>query len=165
MSPKRQLSPRGLRRLMNLYPPLFFNGIRCLHVADDFHAARVRVRKRWYNRNLYGGVFGGTLLMSLDPWIGVLLWQILQLRKQPAIAVVKSLEADMLKPIKGEVHIQFEVKPEQVDEIIQTLQAVGKYEGWFEATGLLPSGEPGLRGRILMHVRRKQKPEETQVGF
>jgi hypothetical protein len=45
---------RILRRLMNLWPPFLCNGIRVLHIADDWTEARVVLRLRpWNRKQLY----------------------------------------------------------------------------------------------------------------
>jgi len=45
---------RTLRRLMNLWPPFLCNGIRVLHIADDWTEARVVLRLRpWNRKQLY----------------------------------------------------------------------------------------------------------------
>ena len=51
-----------LRRLMNLWPPFLCNGIRVLHIEDDWTQARVVLRLRPWNRNYVGSQFGGTCL-------------------------------------------------------------------------------------------------------
>ena len=55
-------SPRSLRRLLNIWPPFLFTGIRVLEIGEDWRSARVRLRMHAWNRNAVGSHFGGSLL-------------------------------------------------------------------------------------------------------
>jgi hypothetical protein len=57
----RAMTPRRLRRAMNLWPPYLFTGVRVLHIADDWSEVRVALRLRRWNRNYVGTQFGGSL--------------------------------------------------------------------------------------------------------
>lgn len=61
------------RRMMNLWPPLWCQGIRITHIASDFTEIRVRLAFRWYNRNNYGTQFGGALFSMTDPFYSIML--------------------------------------------------------------------------------------------
>jgi len=67
-------TPATLRRIMNLWPPFLFSGIRVEAIADDWRYARVRLKLRWYNRNYVKTQFGGALFAMVDPF-----WMILTL--------------------------------------------------------------------------------------
>lgn len=66
------MHPVRLRRMINLWPPFLFTGIRVLDIGADWRSARVRLRKRWYNSNYVGVHFGGSLFAMTDPF-----WMIL----------------------------------------------------------------------------------------
>lgn len=53
------------RRLMNLWPPFFFNSIRVQYVAEDWSEVKVVLRLRPWNRNYVRTQFGGNLLSML----------------------------------------------------------------------------------------------------
>ena len=45
------MTPSRLRRLMNLWPPFLFAGIRVLDIGADWRSARVALRLRWFSIN------------------------------------------------------------------------------------------------------------------
>ena len=65
-------NPSLARRLFNLWPPLLGAGVRITHVADDWSAGRLELNLRWWNRNMHGAGFGGTLFSMTDVLFGTL---------------------------------------------------------------------------------------------
>lgn len=65
-------SARAFRYLMSGYPPLLFAGVRVEEVAEDWTSVRVSHRVRFWNRNINGAAFGGTLYAMTDPFFGVM---------------------------------------------------------------------------------------------
>ncbi len=70
----RRPSARAIRRILNLWPPFLFAGIRVLEISDDWRHARVVLKRHWYNRNFVGTHFGGSLFAMTDPF-----WMIMTL--------------------------------------------------------------------------------------
>ena len=66
------LSASAIRLGMNLWPPFVGAGIHVESIAEDFRAARVRLKLRWYNRNFFGTHFGGSLFAMTDPFFAIL---------------------------------------------------------------------------------------------
>ena len=66
---------RVLRRLINLWPPLFFNSIRATRISDDYREIDVTLKLRWYNRNNVRTQFGGNLFAMTDPWYMIMIME------------------------------------------------------------------------------------------
>ena len=66
-------SAGGLKRLLNIYGPYLGAGVRVTHVANDFREIRVSMKLRWYNRNVVGTHFGGSLYSMVDPHLMLML--------------------------------------------------------------------------------------------
>ena len=47
-------------------------GVRITHIADDWSAGRLELNLRWWNRNMHGAGFGGTLFSMTDVLFGTL---------------------------------------------------------------------------------------------
>lgn len=67
------MKAKYLRRLINLWPPLLFAGIRATYISEDFRRVDVVLKLRWYNRNYVGTAFGGSLFAMTDPWYMLML--------------------------------------------------------------------------------------------
>ena len=59
--------------MMNLWPPLWGQGIRIQYISPDFREVRTRLAFRWYNRNIVGTQFGGALFAMTDPFYAMML--------------------------------------------------------------------------------------------
>ena len=62
-----QLSRRGIRWALNLFPPLLFNRISIQSISEDFMEIKVRVRHSWMNKNFHRTIFRGTIFSAIDP--------------------------------------------------------------------------------------------------
>ena len=65
---KKNISAKTLKRLLNVWPPLFFTGIKVLSIQEDFKHAKVKMALRFYNKNFVGTQFGGNLYAMTDPF-------------------------------------------------------------------------------------------------
>ena len=99
-----------LMRLVNLYPPLLGAGIRVSTPKDDPYTIVVHLGLHWWNKNLFGTQFGGSLYMMCDPFFlfivtrnlgpGYLVWD-------------KAAQIEFLKPGRGRVTGRYHVPPEE----------------------------------------------------
>lgn len=142
-----------LRRLLNLYPPLLFAGIRVEQVDDDFRYARVRLKLRWYNRNYVRTQFGGSLFSMTDPF-----WMIMLLENLGRDYVVwdKAAEIEFVAPGRTDVTAEFRLDASVLDEIRATAADGSKVLRWFEVDVRSPAGEVIARVRKQVYVRRKR---------
>ena len=74
---KLAFGPRGMRWLMNLWPPFRGVGVKVREIAPDFRRARVELRMRLLNRNYVGTHFGGSMFAMTDPFYMVLMMHVL----------------------------------------------------------------------------------------
>jgi acyl-coenzyme A thioesterase PaaI-like protein len=145
-------SPRALRRILNLWPPFLFTGIRVMEIGGDWRSARVRLRMHAWNRNAVGTHFGGSLFAMCDPF-----WMLLAMHALGPDYIVwdKAGEIEFVKPGKGTVEAVFQLDDAALDEI-RTATANGeKALRWFENTVTDAEGEVVARVRKQLYVRRK----------
>jgi acyl-coenzyme A thioesterase PaaI-like protein len=101
-------------RFVNFYPPYLGAGIRAVFVAPDWSTIKVRLGLTWYNRNLFGTQFGGSLYAMCDPFFVIIL-----ARHLGADYLVwdKAASIQFLRPGRGPVTATFHIPPERVEEI------------------------------------------------
>jgi acyl-coenzyme A thioesterase PaaI-like protein len=147
------MTPRRLRRLLNMYPPLLFAGIRVEHVADDWRHARVRLKLRWYNRNYVGTQFGGSLFAMTDPF-----WMILVMEALGRDYVVwdQAAEISFVAPGREDVYAEFSLDDGVLDELRAATASGAKHLRWFETEVRTARGEVIARVRKQIYVRRKR---------
>lgn len=110
-------------KLINFYPPFVGAGVRVKNISASGNRFEVEMKLRWYNRNLYGTHFGGSLYSMCDPFFvfaafsgfgdGYILWD-------------KSARIEYKRPGKGTVKAVFEITPEELDKMKKIVDEQGK---------------------------------------
>jgi acyl-coenzyme A thioesterase PaaI-like protein len=139
-------------RNINLYPPLLGAGIRVVRYDKDFTRFVVELRRRWYNRNLFGTHFGGSLYMMCDPFFvfivtmnlgsGYIVWD-------------KSAGIEFLRPARGTITGIFEISPKRLEEIRADVDERGRNTYHFEAELRDEAGDVVARATKEVYVRAK----------
>ncbi len=147
------MTARKLRRLMNLWPPYLFAGVRIVAISDDWRHAEVELRAHWWNRNYVGVHFGGSLFAMTDPF-----WMLLTMNVLGKGYVVWDREGaiEFLKPGRGTVRAIFALHDEVLDDIRAATADGQKDLRWFETEVLDGDGEVVARVRKKLYVRRKK---------
>ncbi len=109
---------------LNLWPPLFFAGIRIVELSSDYRYAKVELRMRPWNKNAVGSHFGGSLFAMTDPMYMLMLmanfygeyyvWD-------------KDADIDFIKPGFGTLSAEFNVTDGLLEEIKKATQDGEKY--------------------------------------
>ena len=150
----REMTARGLRRLMNVWPPFLFTGVRVRVIADNWRHVEVELRAHWWNRNYVGVHFGGSLFAMTDPF-----WMLLTMHALGREYIVwdKAGEIIFVKPGRGTVRAHFRLDDTTLDEIRAATAGGGKHLRWFETAIVDAGGEVVARARKQLHVRRKRE--------
>ena len=147
------MTPARLRRLLNIWWPFLFSGIRVIEVSPDWRHALVRLKLRWYNRNYVRTHFGGSLFSMTDPF-----WMILVMECLGRDYMVwdKAGEIEFVAPGREDVFAEFQVQEDVLDEIRAATANGEKYLRWFDTEVKTASGEVIARVRKQLYVRRKR---------
>jgi hypothetical protein len=147
-------SPASFRRVMNLWPPFLFSGIRVRTISADWRSVRVQLRQRWYNRNYVGTHFGGSLFAMTDPF-----WMIMALEALGRDYIVwdKAAEIEFVKPGRGTVTADFHLDDAALDAMRAAAAGGEKSLHWFETPVLDAAGDTVARVRKQLYVRLKKK--------
>ena len=148
------MDPRRLRRMMNLWPPFLFSGIRVLAIGEDWRSARVTLRRHWYNKNYVGTHFGGSLFAMTDPYWMILVMECLG---RDYIVWDKAADIEFVAPGREDVFADFFVEESALDEIRAATANGEKYLRWFPIDVKTASGETIARVRKQLYVRRKKR--------
>lgn len=150
---------RWMRRLVNLYPPYVGAAIRVRRTESGGYQTRMKLT--WYNRNLFGTHFGGSLYAMCDPFFSLILLEELG---REFIVWDKAATIDFRRPGKGTVSAHFEIPAKRVEEIRQIALRDGKTEPQFSAE--IVDGDDELVAVVekVIYVRLKNRaqPPETE---
>ncbi len=153
---RRELSARALRRIMNLWPPFLFAGVRVRAIADDWRSAEVELRMHRWNRNYVGSHFGGSLFSMTDPF-----WMLLMIHALGSDYIVwdQTGEIHFMKPGRGTVRAVFRLDDAVLDEIRAATADGSKHLRWFTTDIVDAGGETVARVRKRLYIRLKRAPE------
>ena len=111
------------KKLLNLYPPFIGAGIRLKKYNKEGTSYLVEMKLRWYNRNVYGTHFGGSLYAMCDPFFvfvayahfgdNYIIWD-------------KSASIEFKRPGKGTVRALFYISDDRLVEMKETVDKEGK---------------------------------------
>ncbi|WP_172203695.1 MULTISPECIES: DUF4442 domain-containing protein [unclassified Niveibacterium] len=140
------------RRLINLWPPFFFAGIRAKRISDDFREADVALKLHWYNRNYVGSHFGGNLFSMTDPWFMLMLLQVLG----PKYLVWdRAATIEFVTPGRGTVTARFRLDDAQIADVIDKTANGDKYLPTFHVDILDAQGQLVAKVTKTVYIRLK----------
>ncbi|MCB9034013.1 MAG: YiiD C-terminal domain-containing protein [Chitinophagales bacterium] len=116
---------------LNFYPPYIGAGIRLHSVNDDFTCIVMKMKFKWWNKNLVGTQFGGSLYSMTDPFYMFILMEHLG---KDFIVWDKAAHIKFVSPGKSEVFAKFEVDKTELANIKQTMQSNEKMDFHFKTT-------------------------------
>ncbi len=140
-----------LKRI-NWYPPYLGAGIRVADVNDELTRIKVEMKMRWYNRNLVGTHFGGSLYSMCDPHY---MFIVMQYLGKGYIVWDKSAKIDFKKPGERTVHAIFEISHEKLEEIKADVEKNGKNTYWFSTEVIGDGGQVVALVEKEIYVRKK----------
>ena len=142
-----------LLRFVNVYPPFLGAGIRVRRAGAGKRGFDVRMRLTWFNRNVLGSHFGGSLYAMCDPFFALIMIEQLG---DDYVVWDKAAAIRFLRPGRGTVTASFDIAPERVDEIRRATDANGMTEPAFVARVVDGRGETVAEIDKTLYVRRRR---------
>ena len=127
-------------------------GIWLTRVSDDFTRFDVKMKLSWFNRNLVGIHYGGSLYSMCDPWYMFVL--IFNLGKS-YVVLDKAASIRYVNPGKSTVYASFEIAPQRINEIRQEIDEIGKKDYTFTCYVKDAEGEVICEVDKTVYVRKK----------
>lgn len=141
-------------KFINWYLPYLGAGIRIKEVDEEITRIVVQMKLRWYNRNMVGTHFGGSLYAMCDPHY---MFIVMMNLGGDYIVWDKSAKIDFVKPGKGTVSAIFEIPMEQILEIKKEIDTIGKKTYWFQTKVIDDDGTLVAVVDKEIYVRKKKK--------
>ena len=143
-----------LIKFINFYTPFLGAGIKVDKHAADFTSFDVSLRMRWWNKNIVGAHFGGSLYAMTDPFFMLILMQNLG---KDYIVWDKGAKIDFKKPGKGTLRAHFEIAKEEIQRIKEQADQNYKVEPVFKVDVKDEDGEVIASVEKTLYVRRKDR--------
>ena len=146
---------RLARWRFNWFPAFRGTGARVTYVASDWREVRVRLPLDWRTRNLVGTIFGGSLYSAVDPFYMIMLMKALG---PDYVVWDKAATIRFLRPGRETLYATFHVSEDQLTELRDEVDRLGKVEPEFTVELLNAAGVPHARCQKLLSVRRRSAP-------
>ena len=143
-----------LRFFMNIWPPFLGAGIKILTLSKDYRYAMVRLRMGIFNRNIVGVHFGGSLFAMTDPFFMIMVQH--NLGKE-FVVWDRAAKIDFVKPGRGNVHAEFSISEQQLEDLKSAAQNGAKVLRDFTVEVKDGSGEIVAIIIKTLYVRQKRK--------
>ena len=119
------------RFLINLYPPMIFNGVRVLSLSKDFTSLKLRIRRTIFTRNHSGSIFGGSLFSAVDPYYALMFWQIFQQEGFDCSTWLKSAEIKYLRPANKKLYASLFITEEEKKQALDSIKSQGRFDAHY----------------------------------
>ena len=150
-----KLTPKLLKRLLNLYPPYIGAGVAVSYISADWTELHVSMSLRWFNRNAVGTHFGGSLYSMVDPHLMLLLMQLLG---KEYLVWDKSAEIEFIKASKMKVTSVIKITNENLELIRSNTENGEKYFSNYTVDIKDETSDIVARVKKTIYVRKKQPP-------
>ena len=139
-------------KLIHWWPPILGTGIWVKYISPNFDRYDVIMKLHWFNRNLLGMHYGGSLYSMCDPWYMFILTIGLG---RNYIVVDKAAAIRYLKPGRGTLRATFHINEERMKEIKQEIDRIGKKDYIFLCEIKNEEGETVCEVDKVVYVRKK----------
>ena len=126
-NPLTYLKKRHLLWAINCWPPLFGAGIRVKVLKPDLTEVLVTMKQRFWNTSFVSRHFGGSLYVMTDPFYMIMLLEVLG---KGHSVIDKAASICYLKAAKGKVSARFKLTENEIEKIIEKLDANEKPIEW-----------------------------------
>ena len=145
-------TPKRLKFVLNLYPPYFGAGIRVSHIDDNWREIHVVMKLRWFNRNMVGTHFGGSLFAMAEPHPMLML---LQLLGKDYVVWDKWAAIEFRKPGRGTVRSVVKISEQELLTIKANTIDGGRYLPEFNLQVVDDENEVVAKIKKTVYVRKK----------
>lgn len=152
-APGGGLPPSLMRLLLRLYPPYLGTGIRVRRISPDYRRITVDMKLRFYNRNVMGTHFGGSLSAMTDPFYALMLMNNLG---RDYVVWDRAGTIEYRKPGRGRVVATFEIDQACIDQARRATASGARYEPTLAVDVVDESGDIVAHVTRTLYIRRRR---------
>ena len=149
----KRITPFRFKTIFNIYPPLFINRTKVIHVSEDFKEVDVTLRFSLMNRNFNGSTFGGSIFMAADAYYPLMYRAALSHRHIKSQAWLKKAEIDYLKPAFSDLIYKYRLSDEDMDNAETAIKESGRFKEWHTVEAVDKEGDVCARVNLLSYLK------------
>jgi acyl-coenzyme A thioesterase PaaI-like protein len=142
-----------LRRAINWWPPFLGAGVRVRRFAPDYREVEVDMPLRWYNRNVFGSHFGGSLYALTDPFFVLMIAHNLP---RDYLVWDKSASIDYVAPARSRVRATLRLSDADLETITRMTAGGDKHLHLFKVEVRDADDLVVARVEKIVYVRRRR---------
>ncbi len=108
------------------------------YIASDWREVRLSLRRNAFTYNYVGTIFGGSLFAASDPFLMVMLYNVLG--KEKYVVWDKAAKIRFVRPGKTKLIMVLKLEESLIAAIKATVANEHKWTGWLSVLWLEPSG-------------------------
>lgn len=143
---------RKSTKLINLYPPYLGSGISIKEINENYTSITVQMKMHFWNRNLVGTHFGGSLYSMCDPFYMFILMEHLG---KGYIVWDKAASIEFKKPGLKAVYATFTISEAEIQQIKEKVDIEGKGNFTFYTEVVNDAKEIIAKVEKVVYVRKK----------
>jgi acyl-coenzyme A thioesterase PaaI-like protein len=141
-----------MKTFLNFWPPFLGTGIWVKEISPDYHYIKVEMKMRFWNKNIVGTHFGGSLYAMADPFYMLMLLKTLG---KNYIVWDKSAKINFVRPGKGNVFAEFILDKTQIEKIKDITNKQKKYEPCYTVLIKDTLGKTVAKVEKELYIRKK----------
>ncbi|CAH0525040.1 DUF4442 domain-containing protein [Vibrio hippocampi] len=153
--------PKWVKLALNLWPPFWGAGIRIVSISEDFTCVKVRLKFRWWNKNVNRSQYGGSIFSMTDPIYTSMLIGIL---REEYYVWDKEASIDFISPGLSYLEAEFIISQSVVDDIVRQTATGEKCFPEFTTHITDSQGKIVATIQRKLYVRKKRKYREKPLS-
>ncbi|OQV16476.1 hypothetical protein BV898_09466 [Hypsibius exemplaris] len=149
-------------KLISWWPPYRAAGISLSRVSEDLREMDVQMKMHWWNKNVFGTHFGGSIYSMTDPWYVFMLQRNLG---RGYMVWNKTSTVRFRNPGKGTIAAKLKLTEKQLAEVRADLDRSGRSEPVFNVQVFDTFGKliAEVHQIISVKVKGNDKPAQRQI--
>lgn len=142
----------------SLWGPFLGAGIRVTEVTPDFRYLETRMKLRWFNTNLVGTHYGGSLYSMTDPFYMLML---LANIGDEHFVWDKAALVEFVSPVKTEVRAEFKLEDAVIKKIVEDARDGERHFVDFDVKVVDVDDKLVAKVHKTLYIRRKPRNRTT----
>lgn len=155
-----QLSKKTKAKFINWYAPYLGAGIRIRETNEQLTYFVSEMKLSWFNKNVKGVHFGGSLYAMCDPFY---MWILMENLGSEYIVWDKAASIQFKKPGTGTVSAIFHISEPEIEQIRKEVNTIGRNDYIFKTVITNQDGQIVAEVEKTVYVRKKNFERRSKI--
>ena len=147
------LGSNELKRILNLWPAFFLNGIKIEAIKPDFSEMTVILKHKKINTNNHKSIWGGAIFSSIDAFFPIMIKQMLLIKGIRTVFYTKGAKVNLIKKSMTDIRYNFLITNQEFEKIEARLNSDKLYLGWHKVKGYNTNQECCIEADVEAYIK------------